>query len=70
MENEKSSAAIVRSTITMGHDLGMLIIGEGVEAAAVLESLTHMGCDVAQGYLIARPLGLENLNKWLSARQL
>jgi len=70
MENEKSSAAIVRSTITMGHDLGMQIIGEGVEAAAVLESLTHMGCDVAQGYLIARPLGLENLNKWLSARQL
>ena len=70
MENERSSAAIVRSTITMGHDLGMRIIGEGVEAAAVLESLTHMGCDVAQGYLIARPLGLESLNKWLLARQL
>ncbi|MCP3877460.1 MAG: EAL domain-containing protein [Sulfitobacter sp.] len=69
IQNEPSDAAIVRSTINLGHDLGMRIIGEGVENATALESLTHMGCDVAQGYLIARPLGLDALHEWLNARQ-
>jgi diguanylate cyclase (GGDEF)-like protein len=68
LDARSSTMAIVRSTINLGHALGIRIIGEGVERAEVLESLTRMGCDVAQGFLIARPTGLEELKKWLDER--
>ena len=68
IDDESSSMSIVRSTIDLGHNLGMRVIGEGVEKTTVLESLTRMDCDLVQGFLIARPADLEELNKWLSAR--
>jgi diguanylate cyclase (GGDEF)-like protein len=68
MQSDRANLAIVNSAIKLGHDLGMRIIGEGVEQAEVLESLMEMGCDVAQGYLIARPVSLKQLNQWLASR--
>ena len=59
---------IVRSTINLGHDLGIRIIGEGVEQTDVLESLGQMGCDLVQGFLIARPLDVAALGRWLASR--
>ncbi|MBM2614032.1 EAL domain-containing protein [Actinoplanes sp. LDG1-06] len=49
------SAAIVRSTIDLAHDLGITVVAEGVEDAATLDALREWGCDQAQGYHIGRP---------------
>jgi len=48
--------AIVRSTIELGHNLGMQVVAEGVETVDVWHELQVLGCDVLQGYVIARPL--------------
>jgi EAL domain-containing protein (putative c-di-GMP-specific phosphodiesterase class I) len=47
---------LVASTIEMAHALGMTVVGEGVEDAQLLNALAELGCDVAQGYLIGRPM--------------
>ncbi|MCB1791528.1 MAG: EAL domain-containing protein [Gammaproteobacteria bacterium] len=70
LEEDKSNMAIVRSAINLGHDLGMHIIGEGVENIGSLDMLARMGCDVAQGYLIARPLDRGKLERWLAERDM
>jgi diguanylate cyclase (GGDEF)-like protein len=66
-ETDPRSAAIVRSTIALAHSLDMQIIAEGVESAAVLSRLAQAGCDIAQGYHIARPQPAEQLASWLDA---
>ncbi len=58
-------AAIVRSIVELGHNLGFRVVGEGVENDAILAALTNTGCDVAQGYLMARPMPAEQLVGWL-----
>jgi diguanylate cyclase len=47
---------LVRSTIDLGHALGMRVVAEGIEDGATLELLRTLGCDLAQGYFIGRPL--------------
>ncbi len=47
---------LVRATIELGHALGLQIVAEGVEDSATLELLGELGCDVAQGYDIGRPV--------------
>ncbi len=47
---------IVRSTIDLGHNLGLEVVAEGVEGEPTLERLIAEGCDQAQGYLVARPI--------------
>ena len=46
----------------------MLVVAEGVETAEVLERLADYGCDVAQGFLISRPVPAAQLVTWLRAR--
>lgn len=58
---------LVRSMITLSHDLGYRVVAEGVEDAAALDILTEMGCDEAQGYFFARPLELPEFWRWLAA---
>ena len=60
---------IVRSTIDLGHNLGLKVVAEGVETELALEVLHGLGCDAAQGYLIARPLPAEEFRTWLVAQQ-
>ena len=55
----RDDAVIVRSTIDLAHNLGLKTVAEGVETEAVLAVLSEMGCDMAQGYLISRPLPME-----------
>ncbi|MEW6324935.1 MAG: GGDEF domain-containing phosphodiesterase, partial [Nitrospirota bacterium] len=59
--------AIVRSVIDLGHDLGLKVVAEGVENQALWEQLNGLGCDLAQGYHISRPVLPGDLMKW-SAR--
>jgi diguanylate cyclase (GGDEF)-like protein len=56
-----ASAALIRSIITIGENLGLRIVAEGVEDAIVLEALRGLGCDLAQGYHIGRPGTSEQL---------
>jgi EAL domain-containing protein (putative c-di-GMP-specific phosphodiesterase class I) len=61
-------AAIVRSIIDLGHNLSLRVVGEGIETDRTLAWLDHAGCDVAQGFLLARPMPLADLTAWLSRR--
>jgi diguanylate cyclase (GGDEF)-like protein len=65
-----SDAAILRSMIDLAHALGMRATAEGVETSEVLAGVAAIGCDLAQGRLIAEPLSIEELNRWLAARSL
>jgi len=67
LSNSPKDAAIVRSTITMGHALGLTVVAEGVETAADLDWLKANGCDIAQGYWIARPMPEAEFPGWLSS---
>ncbi len=59
--------AIVRSIVDLGHNLGFRVVGEGVESEEIASALTVAACDVAQGYLFARPLPAEDLSDWLAS---
>lgn len=57
---------IVRSTIELGHNLGLTVVAEGAENAPVLDRLRALGCDLGQGYGVARPLPPELFDRWLA----
>ena len=67
MEADRRNAAIVRSTIELGHNLGLSVVAEGVETDHELTELKRFGCDFAQGYLFARPMIAAALERWLSS---
>jgi diguanylate cyclase (GGDEF)-like protein len=64
MTADRSNALIVRSVIELGHNLGLTTVAEGVEDRATLARLTELGCDVAQGYHLCRPLPAAQLELW------
>jgi diguanylate cyclase (GGDEF)-like protein len=65
MEADQRNAAIVRSTIELGHNLGLTVVAEGVETDHELAQLRRFGCDLAQGYHFARPMEAAGLETWL-----
>jgi diguanylate cyclase (GGDEF)-like protein len=68
--SNEHDAAIVRSIIDLGHELGRTIVAEGVESQEVLDRLRAKGCDIVQGFHIAPPLAEAELREWLKARAL
>jgi diguanylate cyclase (GGDEF)-like protein len=64
MAEGTSDAVIVRSTIDLGHHLGLQVVAEGVEDEATLEKLRDLRCDRAQGYWISRPLPAASITEW------
>jgi diguanylate cyclase (GGDEF)-like protein len=62
---EPRDRTIVRSTIDLGHSLGLVVVAEGVEDADTLTLLDRLGCDVAQGYFLGRPMSAAGLAEWL-----
>jgi EAL domain-containing protein (putative c-di-GMP-specific phosphodiesterase class I) len=64
MVTKDSDLAIVRSTIELGHALGLQVVAEGVEDAATWARLGQLGCDLAQGYFLSRPLSMLDLVRW------
>jgi EAL domain-containing protein (putative c-di-GMP-specific phosphodiesterase class I) len=56
---------IVRSIISLGHELGLEVVGEGVETAEVQARLEEYGCDLVQGFQLTRALPPEELERWL-----
>jgi EAL domain-containing protein (putative c-di-GMP-specific phosphodiesterase class I) len=68
MLKNADSAAIVRATVVLAHDLGLKVVAEGVENQATWHRLAALGCDVAQGYHISKPLPAEQFKAWLEER--
>jgi EAL domain-containing protein (putative c-di-GMP-specific phosphodiesterase class I) len=60
---------IVTSTIDLAHHLGLRAVAEGVEDPTLLARLKGLGCDMAQGYGISRPLAPSDATRWLLDRQ-
>ena len=61
MATNPEDELIVRSTVDLGHNLGLKVTAEGIEDAESFLRLQRMGCDVGQGYHIAKPMRLKNL---------
>jgi diguanylate cyclase (GGDEF)-like protein len=57
--------AIVRSAIDLAHNLNVLVVAEGVENGESLGRLAALGCDLAQGFSLSRPVPAEELTAWL-----
>lgn len=60
---------IVTKIIELAHGLGLEVVAEGVESRAVRDRLAELGCDIAQGYALARPMPIDALNSWLEAHR-
>jgi EAL domain-containing protein (putative c-di-GMP-specific phosphodiesterase class I) len=59
------AAALFRSITSLGANLNMRIVAEGIETQAQLDAVTALGCQVGQGYLIARPMPAIAFQAWL-----
>ncbi len=59
---------MVRAVVSIGHELGMTVVAEGVEDRATIAKLASLGCDVAQGYEIARPAPVHDFEAWWRER--
>jgi diguanylate cyclase (GGDEF)-like protein len=57
---------VVRSTIELAHNLGLTVVAEGVESAAVCDQLVRLGCDRAQGRFISEPLPAPSVRAWIA----
>jgi EAL domain-containing protein (putative c-di-GMP-specific phosphodiesterase class I) len=62
-----NDAIVVRNTIDLAHDLGLEVVAEGVETAAVSELLATYGCDQIQGYYVQRPVPEAEFTTWFQA---
>ncbi|HEY6452718.1 MAG TPA: EAL domain-containing protein [Steroidobacteraceae bacterium] len=66
MSQDADMMTIVRSTIELGHSLGLKVVAEGIEDPAGYSLLRSLGCDFAQGYYISPPMPAEALPGWLN----
>jgi len=65
MLSDESDMVIVRSTVDLGHALGLRVIAEGVEDGETLERLAALGCDRAQGHYFSMPVPAEEFISWI-----
>jgi EAL domain-containing protein (putative c-di-GMP-specific phosphodiesterase class I) len=65
MATDRKDLAIVRSTISLAHELGLQAVAEGVEDSATWDLLAQAGCDQAQGYYICEPVSAAGLREQL-----
>ncbi|HWE60430.1 MAG TPA: EAL domain-containing protein [Chloroflexota bacterium] len=67
LARDATDAAIVASTVGLGHSLGLRVVAEGVDDQETWQILEALNCDVIQGYLISRPLPIEDLERWMQS---
>ena len=65
--DNRSDRLMVQSTVSLAHSLGRRVVAEGVENREILDVLVELGCDVAQGFAVGRPMSLEMLGKRVTA---
>jgi diguanylate cyclase len=61
LERDPDSRTLIEATISLAHALGLHVVAEGVEEEGTLNLLARLGCDLAQGYYIARPMPAADL---------
>ena len=66
MENNKNEQTIVQSTIDLGHNLGLVVVAEGIESISTSTQLKKMGCDFGQGHWILKAVNSQDILKWIS----
>ena len=66
MLHDREAMVITRAVIGLARTLGLRTVAEGVESEEVLAALAEMGCDVAQGFLIGRPMPPSHFLTWLT----
>ena len=66
MASDENDAVIVRSIVELGRNLGLRVVAEGVETRQLWDQLRALGCDVAQGFYLGRPMTAEQLTKHLA----
>ncbi len=64
---DNETQLLIASMIEMGHNLGYEIIAEGVETQAQFDTLKELGCEMAQGYLLSKPVSPDKISKLLSS---
>jgi diguanylate cyclase (GGDEF)-like protein len=69
LEKDADDTKIVRSTIDLGHNLGLRVVAEGIESEAVWHLLARLGCDQGQGYFMSKPMPADQLAGWLDGWQ-
>ncbi len=69
MCTDPADAMIVRSTVDLGHNLGLRVVAEGIEDEEALTALRALGCGLGQGFHIGRPLPGPALARWLEERE-
>ena len=70
MSADGGRALIVQSVVNLWHNLGLTLVAEGVETEDALAALAGLGCDVAQGYLMSRPVTAEAFDAWCAGRRI
>jgi EAL domain-containing protein (putative c-di-GMP-specific phosphodiesterase class I) len=68
MLTDENDAVIVRSTIELGHNLGLSVVAEGVESFDQWTELASLGCDIAQGYFLSPAMPADELKEWVQTR--
>ena len=66
MAGDVSKSNIVRAAVDLGHSLRLEVVAEGIEDTQTWDLLTALGCDVAQGYYISRPLAAAAAEEWMA----
>lgn len=64
LEHDQNDATIVKSTIELGHNLGLKVVAEGIENRNSWDILKAMGCDYGQGYLMSKPMNANQMIEW------
>ena len=70
MTQDHNNALIVQGVDLLGHNLGLTLVSEGVENEHALTALAGLGCDVAQGFHICRPIPADDFNIWSAGRRI
>jgi diguanylate cyclase (GGDEF)-like protein len=65
MARDANDETIARSTVELAHSFGLRMVAEGIEDRETWEQLTVMGCDLAQGYYLARPMPGNEITEWI-----
>lgn len=67
MEKNSDDEKIVESIIGLAHNFGHQVVAEGIESSETLHKLQAMGCDIGQGYFLAKPMAMDKYRHWLIA---
>jgi diguanylate cyclase (GGDEF)-like protein len=67
MVSSATFRTIVKTSIELAHQLGVRVVGEGIESEAISSELRALGCDIGQGYFLGRPMPAATFTEWMSA---